>query len=220
MDVKGQISNGSDRDSIAKADRETEEQLNHELAPNVLDENKNLVAKADDKFKAKLTDEFIKAEAEDVCNEVKSMFEGTFLQNYVDILESIEKIVDENEEDVEGNEIKEKDSKSEDSRHEMKPAHDEETLANVKHEPYAREVFQDLMLVCLIQIILTMLNTLVNVMKKPGSASLWFPILKMLPHSVPIMKEKLLTESDSIKMDLEEDVVVDQTASADTIMVT
>ena len=43
VDVKGQISNGSDRDSIAKADRETEEQLNHELAPNVLDENRQLL---------------------------------------------------------------------------------------------------------------------------------------------------------------------------------
>ena len=219
VDVKGQISNVSDRKSITKDDEENEQQLNHKLAPKVLDENKNVIAEADDKFKAKLPNKFNKAEAENECNEVKSLFEGTFLQNYVDILESIEKIL-ENEEDVEGNEIKEKDSKSEDSRHEMKPAHDEETLANVKHEPYAREVFQDLMLVCLIQIILTMLNTLVNVMKKPGSASLWFPMLKILPHSVPIMKEKLLTESDSIKMDLEEDVVVDQTASADTIMVT
>ena len=37
---------------------------------------------------------------------------------------------------------------------------------------------------------------------------------------MPIIQEKLLTVPDSIKMDLEEDVVVDQTASADTIMVT
>ena len=75
------------------------------------------------------------------------------------------------------------------------------------------------MLVCLIQIILTMLNTLLNVVKKPCCASSRFPSLEMSPQMMPIIQEKLLTVSDSIKMDLEEDVVVDQTASADTIMV-
>ena len=75
------------------------------------------------------------------------------------------------------------------------------------------------MLVCLIQIILTMLNTLLNVMTKPSCTSSSFPVLEMSPQLMPIIQEKLLTVSDSIKMDLEEDVVVDQTASADTIMV-
>ena len=73
--------------------------------------------------------------------------------------------------------------------------------------------------VCIIQIILTMFNTLLNV-KKPSCASSRFPILEMSPQLMPIIQEKLLTVPDSIKMDLEEDVVVDQTASADTIMVT
>ena len=100
----------------------------------------------------------------------------------------------------------------------MKLVNDEETLADVKH----KEVFQDLTMlaVCLIQIILTMLNTLLNVKKKPSCASSRFPSLEMSPQLMPIIQEKLLTMSDSIKLDLEEDVMVDQTASADTIMVT
>ena len=76
------------------------------------------------------------------------------------------------------------------------------------------------MLVCLIQIILTMLNTLLNVMKKPSCASSSFPVLEMSPQLMPIIQEKLLTVPDSIKLNMEEYVVVDQTASADTIMVT
>ena len=187
-----------------------------------------MIAEADDKFKAKLTNEFIKAEAENECNEVKSMFEGTFLQNYEDILESIEKIVDENgREDsiciarlADGNEIKEKESKSEGSRYEMKPVYDEETLADVKYKLFEREVFQDLsiLVVCLLQIILTMLNTLLNV-KKSSCASTRFPISEMSSQLMPIIQEKLLTVSDSFKMDLEEEVVMDQTASADKFMV-
>ena len=123
----------------------------------------------------------------------------------------------------EGTEMKKNNSKYEGSRHEMKPAYDVETLTNVKHDPSAREVFQDLtmLVVCLMQIILTMFNTLLNV-KKPSCASSRFPSLEMSPQlmPMPIIQEKLLTVSDSIKMDLVEDVVVDQTASADTIMVT
>ena len=112
--------------------------LTMSLAPKVLDENKKLIAEADDKFKAKLTNESIKAKAENECNEVKSLFEGTFLENYEDILENIYKLVDENEEDdVKGNEIEEKDSRSEGSRYKMKLVNDEETLADVKH----KEVF-------------------------------------------------------------------------------
>lgn len=75
VDVKGQISNVSDRKSITKDDEENEQQLNHKLAPKVLDENKNVIAEADDKFKAKLPNKFNKAEAENECNEVKSLFE-------------------------------------------------------------------------------------------------------------------------------------------------
>ena len=65
----------------------------------------------------------------------------------------------------EGTEMKKNNSKYEGSRHEMKPAYDVETLTNVKHDPSAREVFQDLtmLVVCLMQIILTMFNTLLNV---------------------------------------------------------
>ena len=184
-----------------------------------------MVAKADDKFKAKLTNEFIKDEAEDVCNEVKSMFEGTFLQNYEDLLESIEKIVDENRREdaiciarlAEGNEIKEKESKSEGSRYEMKSVYDKETLADVKYELFEREVFQDLsiLVVCLMQIILTMLDTLLNV-KKLSCPNSRFPSLEMSPN----IQEKLLTmHTDTlVKVDLAEDVVVDQTASADKFM--
>ena len=124
----------------------------------------------------------------------------------------------------EGTEMKKNNSKYEGSRHEMKPAYDVETLTNVKHDPSAREVevFQDLtmLVVCLMQIILTMFNTLLNV-KKPSCASSRFPSLEMSPQlmPMPIIQEKLLTVSDSIKMDLVEDVVVDQTASADKFMV-
>ncbi len=98
----------------------------------------------------------------------------------------------------------------------MKLVNDEETLADVKH----KEVFQDLamLVVCLIQIILTIFNTLLNV-KKPSCASSRFPSLEMSPLLMPIIQEKLLTVPDSIKLDLEEDVVVDQTASADKFMV-
>ena len=105
----------------------------------------------------------------------------------------------------------------------MKPEYDEETCADVKHKSFVREVYEDftMLVVCLMQIFFTMLNTLLNVMKKPTSASLWFPMLKTFPHVVPIIQEKLLTMADSIKMDLAEDVVVDQdqTASADKFMV-
>ena len=102
--------------------------------------------------------------------------------------------------------------------------YNEETLADVKYKPFEREVFQDLtrLVVCLMQIILTMFNTLLNV-KKPSCASSRFPILQMShlsPQLMPIIQEKLLTLPNSIKMDLAEDVVADQTASADTIMVT
>ena len=103
VDVKGQISNVSDRKSITKDDEENEQQLNHKLAPKVLDENKNLIAEAGDKFKAKLTNEFIKAEDEFECKKVKTRFVGTFLENYEDILESIDMSVDENAEDFEEN---------------------------------------------------------------------------------------------------------------------
>ena len=157
------------------------------------------------------------------------MFEGTFLQNFEDILESIEKIVDENRHEdgicigklVGENEIKEKDSKSEGSRYEIKPVNHEETLADVKDKPFPREVYQDLsmLVVCLMQIILSMLNTLLNGMKKARCTSSRFPMLEMSPQLMPIIQEKLLTVPDSIKMDLEEDVVVDQTASADKFMV-
>ena len=58
VDVKVE-SKVSDRESIAKDDEETKQQLNH----NVLDEDENLIAEAEDKFKAKLTNTFIKAEA-------------------------------------------------------------------------------------------------------------------------------------------------------------
>ena len=77
-----------------------------------------------------------------------------------------------------------------------------------------------MLVVCLMQIILTMFNTLLNV-KKPSCASSRFPSLEMSPQlmPMPIIQEKLLTVSDSIKMDLVEDVVVDQTASADKFMV-
>ena len=117
--------------------------------------------------------------------ETPCRFVGTFLDNYEDILENLDKFVGENgREDssctaklVVGNEIKEKDSKSEGSQHEMKLEYDEETLADVKH----KEVFQDLamLVVCVIQIILTILNTLLNVMKKPSRASVWFPMLNI-----------------------------------------
>ena len=219
VDVKVEIYKVSDRESISKDDERTEQQLNHEFVPNVLDEDESLVAEAEDKFKSKLTNEFTEAETE--CIEPKLLFVGTFLDNYEDILESIDKIVDENKEDVEGNEIKEKDSKSEGSRYEMRPVYNEETLADVKHEPpFASEVFQDLTMlaVCIIKIILTMLNMLLNV-KKSSCASTRFPISEMSSQLMPIIQEKLLTVSDSIKMDLEEDVVVDQTASADKFMV-
>ena len=104
----------------------------------------------------------------------------------------------------------------------MKPVYDEETLTDVKHKPFSSEVNQDLTLlvVCLIQIILIKLNTLLNMKKKPSCTRSRFPMLEMSPQLMPIIQEELLTESGSIKMDLEEDVVVDQTASADTIMVT
>ena len=103
----------------------------------------------------------------------------------------------------------------------MKPVYDEETLADIKHKPFEREVFQDLIMlvVCIIQMILTMMNTLLNVMKKASCTSSRFPISKMTSQLMPIIQEKLLTVPDSIKMDLEEDVVVDQTASADKFMV-
>ena len=60
VDVKIEISNVSDRESITKDDEETEQQLKHELVPNVLDE-------AEDKVKVKLTNEFTKALAEIEC---------------------------------------------------------------------------------------------------------------------------------------------------------
>ena len=162
VDVKGKISNISDRESNTKDDRETEQQLNHELAPKVLDESKNLIAEAEDKFKAKLTNEFTEDGTD--AKKVKVMFVGTFLDNYEDILENLDKIVDENGrkdanqlELANGNEIKEKDSKSEGSRYEMRPVYNEETFADVKHEPFASEVFQDftMLSVCIIKIILT-----------------------------------------------------------------
>ena len=214
VDVKGQISNISDRESITKDDEETKQQLNHY----VLDEDENLVAEAEDKFKAKLINEFTEGGTD--AKKVKVMFVGTFLKNYEDILESIDKIVDENKEDVEGNEIKERDSKSEGSQYEMRPVYNEETFADVKHEPFASEVFQDLTMlaVCIIKIILTMLNMLLNV-KKSSCASTRFPISEMSSQLMPIIQEKLLTVSDLFKMDLEEEVVMDQTASADKFMV-
>ena len=104
----------------------------------------------------------------------------------------------------------------------MKPVYDVETLTDIKHKPFEREVFQDLtmLVVCIIQMILTMMNTLLNVMKKPSCASSRFPSLQMSPQPMPLpIIQKLLTVADSIKMDLEEDVVVDQTASADKFMV-
>ena len=184
-----------------------------------------MIAVAEDKFKTKLTNEFIQAKAEIECRKVKTRFVGTFLENYEDILENLDKFVGENgREDssctaklVEGNEIIEKDFKPRGSRYEMKPVYDEETLADVKH----KEVFQDLaMLVCLIQIILTMLNTLLNV-RKPSCPSSRFPGLEMSPQPMPlaIIQEKLLIMPDSSKTDQVEDVVVDQTASADKFMV-
>ena len=64
MDVKVEVSNVSDKESNTKVDGETEQQLNHELVPNVLDDDKNLIAEADDKIKAKLTNDSIKTEAD------------------------------------------------------------------------------------------------------------------------------------------------------------
>ena len=230
-DVKDEVFNVSDRDSIAKADGEIEEQLNHELAPKVLNEDENFIAEADDKFKANLTKEFIKANAEIECRKVRTKFEGTFLDNYEDILENLEKFVGENEREdalciailVEENEMKENDSKFEGSRYEIKPVNEEETLADVKDKPSPRD-YQDLsmLVVCLMQIILSMLNTLLNVRKQPSCASSMFPSSEMLskPMPLPIIQEKLLTVvADSIKMDLAEDVMEDEIASADNFMV-
>ena len=88
-------------------------------------------------------------------------------------------------------------------------------------KPLQEQVFQDLTMlpVCLIQIILTMLNTLLNVMKKPSCTTSRFPMSEMSPQLMPIIQEKLLIMPDSSKTDQVEDVVVDQTASADKFMV-
>ena len=94
VDVKVEISKVSDRESITKDDEETEQQLNHEFVPNVLDEDENLVAEAEDKFQSKLTNEFTEAETERI--EPKLLFVGTFLDNYEDILENLGKFVDKN----------------------------------------------------------------------------------------------------------------------------
>ena len=94
------------------------------------------------------------------------MFVGTFLENYEDILEILDKFVGENgredadvncqEKLVVGNEIKEKDSGSEEK-------------VDIQYKPFARKGFQDLTMlaVYLIQIILAAgLN-----IKKPSCAS-------------------------------------------------
>ena len=218
VDVKVEISKVSDRESITKENEEPEQQLNHELVPNVLDEDENLVAEAE--RKAKLTNEFIKAEVE--CGKVVTRFEGTFLENYEDILANLDKLVNENGRDdashegkVEEAEIK-KNLMCEGSRYEMKPVDNEESLGgktDIKHKPIAKEVFLNLtVLVCLIQIFLTMLNTLLNVMKSSCASP-------RSPQLMPVIQEKFLTLVSSIKMDLKEDVVEDEIASADIFTV-
>ena len=230
MDVKVEISNVSDREYITKDDEETEQQLNHELFPNVLDEDDNLIAEAEDKFKAKLTNLFIKAEAEIECRKVQTRFVGTFVENYDGILENLDKFVAENEcEDanregklIDETEIKKNGSKYKGSRYEMKPVENEASLVSktdVKHKPFAKKVFLDLtVLACLIQIILAMLNTLLNVMKS-RCASPRFHILEMSPQLMPIIKEKFVIVPDPIKMDLDQDVVENENASVDKFMV-
>ena len=66
------------------------------------------------------------------------------------------------------------------------------------------KVRQDLTLLValLIQRILTIMNTVVNMMKKSSCASLRFLMLEMSPQLVPIILEKFLAMVYSINMDL------------------
>ena len=81
---------------------------------------------------------------------IKLLFVGTFLENYEDILESINKFVNNGREDADvgkeklfnGNEIKEKDSKCEGSRYELEPVDGRKThedKVDVHHKHFARD---------------------------------------------------------------------------------
>ena len=162
------------------------------------------------------------------------MFEGTFLENYENILEVLDKFVGENgrEDDdvskeklVNGNEIKEKDSKG--SRYELEPVdggktHEEKV--DVHHQHFAGNSFPRHYNACCL-----------SSPDKPHDAEpsaenddevqlcgLRSGVLmsKMLLHLVPIILEKFLVMIYSIIMCLKEDVVENKIASADNFTVT
>ena len=164
--------------------------------------------------------------AETDCKEATSLFVGTFVENYEDILENLDKLVDENgpedashvEKVIEGTEIK-KNSKCEGSRYKVKFADDGEThegKIDVQHKPRLDN---------------TDTGCLSNsesphndehsagTVMKSGCVVSRVSMSKLLLPLLPIIQEKLLTLVYSIKMDLAEDVVADQTASADNFMV-
>ena len=166
---------------------------------------------------------------------IKLLFVGTFLENYEDILESINKFVNNGREDADvvkeklfnGNEIKEKDSKCEGSRYELEPVDGRKThedKVDVHHKHFARNSSPRHYNACCL-----------SNLDKPHDAEpnaehddevqlcgLRSGVLmsKMLLHLVPIILEKFLAMIYSIIMCLKEDVVEHKIASADNFTVT